>query len=1201
MTLQLDKVLDLGRDTDRMTQADKSRQEATVDSLLRAFTDIPKRRCEVQLLADEVGLGKTFVALATAYGILDATRNGQEVAESIGLSKCYRAAIVVVPSGNHALANKWHQEVEALRTRCSTDMKQTDWFHSRVCENAYELAEGLQRASDLRRDPRKNPCVLICAANVFRRRVGDLDERLRFLAACLFRWWGNKLTQHERYRIVSRAADVRGFASWAESASRVSKGIFKVDLWDFREHEKYLDPFQREKWDWSTELVRRYESAQFAYEDIVESLEKLEKSNDGNELLYSEAERTREGVQEPAGLLPFCKNAAEKRGYADWYFEGFKRRLLSLYKELAPHLIHRDLPLVIVDEAHHWRHSHRQDCQDFRSHLAPTCRRLLLLTATPFQLHRDELLEVLSVGDAMSPAIGEDRVSILQAQRERIRKAMESSEIAGKNFAREWGALTDQFAKLDARFDPAQGWLPGAKDPRTSELERCWDELDLSNTSAPSLESSSIPGLLRPFFARAIELKASNELLRTSMRHLIIRHRRGVKHRRVWIGSEYPPKSDVSLRPDQHLLHLAPGAVVPPHAELSQYLLMKVVAEASRGKHRTTLGMDLTGCYSTLWQSKEGAKATEAAMNSGSQPLLKLLHQVTGYRSKGVNREDSRHPKVQLVVEEVLNRWQNGEKSLIFCFRVPTAETLAKLLALGVSQRLKKSRKLLLESRGTVLSDNLDEDKAMQQFRRSLTAREGNGISLFLDRVLLGWLKLHEYPLPVLTDDDRVAISHLYSRARHQGSPLVRQGERIRPDRVFLNRAMEHVLAKRLLVERDWMLGKNSELATKTQWLLEQLADESWIAFRYGQEELTRRNSAINADITAADTVARSSMSANYYLDQIPDPSFVDLVIKALRSGSLEENNVSGPNLLVPLGKDTLDSFDDNAKKRIHEMLRLLFSISFADGKWQWDERAKVLDAVVRALLREDILLRLPVGVFKNDEETWAASILRGLHEPAGKGQLEPLAGRVEEFLRELAEMGPMERESHLRFAMNPKAEAVVLVTGSSNVDRDAVFNGFNTPLLPDILVCTQVGQEGIDLHRHCRHVVHYDLGWNPATLEQRTGRTDRIGSKALRERRLAEESLKRNGQLPNESDLAGLDIALPYLAGTYDERMFDRLRGRSQTFEILTGGDATADREDEASWLDPDDVGRSEGHEYVPLPIQMLEHLRVDLSADRS
>jgi hypothetical protein len=281
-------------------------------------------------------------------------------------------------------------------------------------------------------------------------------------------------------------------------------------------------------------------------------------------------------------------------------------------------------------------------------------------------------------------------------------------------------------------------------------------------------------------------------------------------------------------------------------------------------------------------------------------------------------------------------------------------------------------------------------------------------------------------------------------------------------------------------------------------------------------------------------------------------------------------------------------------------MRDLLFRMTFSRDTWEWGERAKVTDAVVRALLREDILLRLPRNVFQDTDETWASGILRGLHASPGGGQLEPLAGRVEEFLRELAEMGPTEREAHLRYAMNPKAEAVVLVTGDSGIDRDAVFNGFNTPLLPDILVCTQVGQEGIDLHRHCRHVVHYDLGWNPATLEQRTGRTDRLGSKAMRERNLA--LVARNGAAGSDaasSALPGLDIALPYLAGTYDERMYDRLRSRAQTFEILTGGDPSADRDGDTSWLDPDDLGSATGADYVPLPNEMLEQLRVNLAVE--
>lgn len=191
--------------------------------------------------------------------------------------------------------------------------------------------------------------------------------------------------------------------------------------------------------------------------------------------------------------------------------------------------------------------------------------------------------------------------------------------------------------------------------------------------------------------------------------------------------------------------------------------------------------------------------------------------------------------------------------------------------------------------------------------------------------------------------------------------------------------------------------------------------------------------------------------------------------------------------------------------------------------------------------------------------------------------------------------MGRIERDAHLRYAMNPKAGAVALVSGASGADRDAVFTGFNTPLLPDVLICTQVGQAGIDLHRHCRHVVHYDLGWNPATLEQRTGRVDRLGSKALRERALATVAPGASGT-PG-AGLPGLDIGQPYLAGTYDERMYDRLPARAQAFEILTGGDPSADRSGEASWLDPDDLGIPTGVDYVPLPPEMLEDLRVNLA----
>jgi hypothetical protein len=210
-------------------------------------------------------------------------------------------------------------------------------------------------------------------------------------------------------------------------------------------------------------------------------------------------------------------------------------------------------------------------------------------------------------------------------------------------------------------------------------------------------------------------------------------------------------------------------------------------------------------------------------------------------------------------------------------------------------------------------------------------------------------------------------------------------------------------------------------------------------------------------------------------------------------------------------------------------------------------------------------------------------------------GQSESMADRVAVFLEDLrATSGTLTDEGSPRHTLFDATrlkdqQFVALVAGGKDQrSRERVFAGFNSPLLPEVLVCTSVGQEGIDLHRHCRHVVHYDLAWNPAVLEQRTGRADRIGSKTFRER---------------EREGAGsgtfLEIGVPFLAGTYDERMYEELRLRAQTFEVLTGGDVAAEGESDDR-EGRDDVsgaeGRSHGTSLVPLPDGMLRDLRVNL-----
>jgi superfamily II DNA/RNA helicase len=93
----------------------------------------------------------------------------------------------------------------------------------------------------------------------------------------------------------------------------------------------------------------------------------------------------------------------------------------------------------------------------------------------------------------------------------------------------------------------------------------------------------------------------------------------------------------------------------------------------------------------------------------------------------------------------------------------------------------------------------------------------------------------------------------------------------------------------------------------------------------------------------------------------------------------------------------------------------------------------------------------------------------------------------------------------------------------------------FNSPFFPEVLIASSVMAEGVDLHRFCRYVIHHDLCWNPSTLEQRTGRIDRIGAKA-------------------EQCNQPIRLYLPYLAETQDEKMYRVVMDRERWFSVVMG-----------------------------------------------
>jgi hypothetical protein len=109
----------------------------------------------------------------------------------------------------------------------------------------------------------------------------------------------------------------------------------------------------------------------------------------------------------------------------------------------------------------------------------------------------------------------------------------------------------------------------------------------------------------------------------------------------------------------------------------------------------------------------------------------------------------------------------------------------------------------------------------------------------------------------------------------------------------------------------------------------------------------------------------------------------------------------------------------------------------------------------------------------------------------------------------------------------------------------DIVLALFNSPFGPDVLVTTDRLSEGVDLHRCCRHLIHYELDPSPVRTIQRNGRIRRVGSWAA---------------------LTGQPIcyAYPTFGGTRDEKAVGVMRQRINAFGLLLGGVPSLDDDED-------------------------------------
>jgi superfamily II DNA or RNA helicase len=619
----------------RITAADAHRQSETAKEILRRFDERPGL-----ILADEVGMGKTFVSLAVAASVALQDPKGRPV-------------VVMVPSG---LKEKWPRDFKTFAEMCVTpDLRQG--MRCAVAENGVDFLKHLDDPDDRR------PQVVFLTHGAMQRAMNDEWVRLAVIRQALHR-------RHD-------TDDLR--RSLGQRLGRLIRGFGSVNRQDSDIWERLLASHPEE---WARLLKRAGLLEENADDPVprhlIDALERIETG----------------GVYAAVQSIPLrdSENHDERLRQA-------RKEIYGAIHELWGHCLHAmhlHLPLLILDEAHHLKNAHTKlaslfhsDTEDSETQavrpkgsLGGVFERMLFLTATPFQLGHHELCSVVDRFDGIDWNHGPRLVRKEYGDEKReLRAKLDRAEASALVLNDTWGRLTlgDLVADGLAYSDPDTWWL-AAK------------------------EAKELPGLGRQVVDAVNRTKAAFDEAEAALRPWVIRHLRSktlqvgseptIERRRPFVGAGIVADDDAASEG----LPVEGPALLPfllaARATLCRPDKRPVFAEGLASSYEAFLHTREKP-EDALDEDDSAAEDVDPARDRAAW----YLEQLTEHLPLGSHRDTASHPKIAATVNRVIDAWKSGEKIVVFCHYVKTGYALRRAISGRIREFIaaEAGRKLAME------------------------------------------------------------------------------------------------------------------------------------------------------------------------------------------------------------------------------------------------------------------------------------------------------------------------------------------------------------------------------------------------------------------------------------------------------------------------------------------------------------------------